>query len=227
MSEPVDGVVARAQRGERKYAVAGAAGARLLGALLRTTRFERVNTEAYETYHRRAQPVVFALWHGRLLPPTFWHRHTGIVTLASRSGDGEYITRMLYHWGYHVVRGSSSRGGDTALRELIRLVRAGRSVAITADGPRGPRERLKHGLLQLAQVTGAPIVTVGSAASSAWYLDSWDRFMVPRPLARLRVVYGDAVFIPRDVRGDGLAREAARLEATMARLTAEAEAPFA
>jgi lysophospholipid acyltransferase (LPLAT)-like uncharacterized protein len=224
---PAGGAHGPTRGGELKYALAGAAGARMLDLLLGTTRLEPVNTSAYETHQRQGRAVVFALWHGGLLPPTYRHRHTGIVTLASRSGDGEYITRMLGHWGYHVVRGSSSRGGDTALRELIRLVRQGRSVAITADGPRGPRQRLKHGVLQLAQLTGAPLVPVGSAASRAWRLGSWDRFMVPKPFARLRIVYGDAVFVERKTDAHGLGSIAADVEASIAKLTSEAEAAFA
>jgi lysophospholipid acyltransferase (LPLAT)-like uncharacterized protein len=209
-----------------KYAFAGAAGALTLSSLLGTTRVEPVNAEAYEQFHRRGEPVVFALWHGGLLPPTYRHRHKKIVTLASRSGDGEYITRVLHHWGFDVVRGSSSRGGDTALRELIRKVRSGKSVAITADGPRGPREQMKHGVLQIAQITGAPLVAVGSAASRAWRLNSWDSFMVPKPFSKLRVVYGDAVFIPRDLKAESLPALAHQLEQAMAQLTLEAEAPF-
>jgi lysophospholipid acyltransferase (LPLAT)-like uncharacterized protein len=209
-----------------KYALAGAAGAMTLSSLLGTTRVEAVNADAYEQFHRRGQPVVFALWHGRLLPPTYRHRHRQIVTLASRSGDGEYITRVLHHWGFDVVRGSSSRGGDTALRELIRKVRSGKSVAVTADGPRGPREQMKHGVLQIAQITGAPLVVVGSAASRAWRLNSWDSFLVPKPFSKLRVVYGDAVFIPRDLKAGDLPAMAHRLEQTMAQLTLDAEAPF-
>jgi lysophospholipid acyltransferase (LPLAT)-like uncharacterized protein len=209
-----------------RYRLAGAAGALTLSSLLGSTRVEPVNAEAYEQFHQRGQPVVFALWHGRLLAPTYRHRHKEIVALASRSGDGEYITRVLHHWGFEVVRGSSSRGGDAALRELIRKVRSGKSVAITADGPRGPREQLKHGVLQIAQITGAPVVAVGSAASRAWRLNSWDRFMVPKPFSKLRVVYGDAVFIPRDLKAAGLPAMAHQLEQIMAQLTLEAEAPF-
>jgi lysophospholipid acyltransferase (LPLAT)-like uncharacterized protein len=212
--------------GSRKDAAAGAAGATVLNALLGTTRIEPVNAPAYQQYWDAGRAVVFALWHGCLLPPTYRHRGQGVVTLASRSGDGEYITRMLAHWNYHVVRGSSSRGGDTALRELVRLVRAGRSVAITVDGPRGPAGRLKPGVLQIAQLTGAPLVPVGSAASRAWRLGSWDRFLVPKPFARLRVVYGDAVFIPRELRGEDLDAEAEHLGSVIDSLTREAEEAF-
>jgi lysophospholipid acyltransferase (LPLAT)-like uncharacterized protein len=213
-----------AQRGGVKYGAAGRAGGLLLDALMHSTRVQAMNTDAYSVHHRDGRAVVFALWHGELLPPTFRHRQRGIVTLASRSGDGEYITRILHHWGFHVVRGSSSRGGDTALRELIRLVRRGNSVAITCDGPRGPRRELKHGVLQIAQLTGAPIVPVGSAASRAWRLRSWDRFLVPKPFSRIRIAYGDATCIPRDTAPERLSGIAAQLTAQMNELTRTAEA---
>lgn len=214
-----EGAEGGAARGGLQYAAAGLAGGLLLDALLGTTRVETINPEAFEQHHRAGTPVVFALWHGRLLPPTWHHRGQGIVTLASRSGDGEYITRVLHHWGYHVVRGSSSRGGDSALRELVRLLRAGRSVAITCDGPRGPRQKLKFGVLQMAQLSGAALVPVGSAASRAWELNSWDRFTVPKPFARLRVAYGDALFVPRDTAAADLPRIAAQVEAAIAERT--------
>jgi lysophospholipid acyltransferase (LPLAT)-like uncharacterized protein len=211
------------QRGGAKYVVAGRAGGLLLDALLATTRLEPVNTAAYQTHHDAGRPVVFALWHGALLAPTYRHRRQGIVTLASRSGDGEYITRILHHWGFHVVRGSSSRGGDSALRELIRLVRGGRSVAITSDGPRGPREELKHGVLQIAQLTGAPLIPVGSAASRSWRLNSWDRFQIPQPFSRIRIVYGAGVHIPRDTHADGLPALARQVEGLIGAATRAAE----
>ncbi|CAN5849345.1 hypothetical protein BH23GEM9_BH23GEM9_04850 [soil metagenome] len=209
------------------YAALGKLAGLLLDALMATTRIEALNTEAYRSHQRQGQPVIFAVWHGRLLPPTYRQRNEGLATLASRSGDGEYITRILHHWGFQVVRGSSSRGGEAALRELIRLVKGGRSVAITPDGPRGPRERIKHGVLQIAQLTGAPLIPVVAAASSAWWFESWDRFLIPRPFARVRVMYGDAVFIPRKTAAGDLAPYAEDLEARLAELTQRVEAPFA
>jgi lysophospholipid acyltransferase (LPLAT)-like uncharacterized protein len=199
-------------KGGLRYTAAGRAGGLLLDALLRTTSVERINPEAFRLHRAAGQPIVFALWHGQLLPPTWLHRHEGMVTLASRSADGEYIARLLHHWGYHVVRGSSSRGGESALRELVRLIRAGRSVAITADGPRGPREKLKPGVLQMAQLTGAVLVPVGTAADGAWRFRSWDRFLLPKPFARIRIAYGDALRIPRDTDAAGLAAHAELLE---------------
>jgi lysophospholipid acyltransferase (LPLAT)-like uncharacterized protein len=211
-------------KGGWRYTAAGRAGGLLLDALLRTTSVERINPEAFRLHRAAGQPIVFALWHGQLLPPTWLHRHEDMVTLASRSTDGEYIARLLHHWGYHVVRGSSSRGGESALRELVRLIRAGRSVAITADGPRGPHEKLKLGVLQMAQLTGAVLVPVGTAADSAWRFRSWDRFLLPKPFARIRIAYGDALRIPRDTDAAGLAAHAELLEERIAEQVRLAEA---
>jgi lysophospholipid acyltransferase (LPLAT)-like uncharacterized protein len=210
--------------GELRYTAAGAAGAAVLGGLLHSTRLRVINGESLAAAEQAHGAAVVALWHGQLLGPTWAHRHRSYATMASRSGDGEYISRMLDHWGYQVVRGSSSRGGDTALRELARLVRRGHTAALTADGPRGPRHRLKHGVLRLAQLTGVPVIPVVSAAGSAWELRSWDRFILPRPLSRLVVLFGDAIAIPRDMQADGIAAEAERIEAIMEGLEDEARA---
>ena len=177
-----------------------ALGGSALDALMRTTSARTEGEENFRRFWREKRPVVFTLWHGRLLPCTYHHRHQNVVTLVSHHRDGEYITRLVQKWGYTAVRGSSSRGGLDALRELVRHLRNGRSLAITPDGPRGPREKLKPGPLLAAQLTGAPIIPVASGASRASYFGGWDRFLIPHPFARLRIAYGEPVYVPR--RGD-------------------------
>ena len=204
-----------------RYFLAQHAGGALLDMLMHSLRLHVVNDAAYRERTGRGEPVIFVLWHGRLLPIGFVHRGQGAVGLASRSADGEYISRVLQHWGMGMVRGSSSRGGDTAFRELIRAVRAGRSVAITPDGPRGPRERVKHGVLQLAQITGAPLIPIAAAASRAWWFESWDRFLIPQPFARLHVEYADPMFIPR---GADLEAAAQQTESVLGELMRRVEA---
>ncbi len=180
----------------RQGLAAGLGGA-ALDALMRTTSVRTEGEENFRQFWRREQPVVFTLWHGRLLPCTYHHRHQGVVTLISQHRDGEYITRVVKKWGYTAVRGSSSRGGLDALRELVRHLRAGRSLAMTPDGPRGPREKMKPGPLLAAQLTGAPIVPVVSGASRASFFGGWDRFMIPHPFARLQIAYGEPLHVPR------------------------------
>jgi lysophospholipid acyltransferase (LPLAT)-like uncharacterized protein len=175
---------------------------RALGATLRVT---EVGVETLQPRWAAGQPVIYAVWHGRILMVpwlTARLRRTrgarAVRVLASRSRDGELVARWVARFGLTVVRGSSSRGGTGALRALAASVRAGEDVAVVPDGPRGPRERLQPGLVVLASLTGAPVVPLAFAARPARCLASWDRFLVPLPFARAAVVFGKAATVPRD-----------------------------
>ena len=179
-----------------------AAAVRALGATLRLT------TEGLPTMEplwAARQPLIYAVWHGRLLMVPWLNARLSRTrgarrarVLASRSRDGELVARWVGWFGLPVVRGSSSRGGVQALRALAGAVRAGEDVAVVPDGPRGPRERLQAGLVVLAATTGAPVVPLGFAARPARRLASWDRFLVPCPFARAALVFGQAVTVARD-----------------------------
>lgn len=202
-----------------QYWMAGLLGRGILDALLGTLRVHIVSPEpAVEG------PVIYTLWHGRLLPLTYLHRNRGIHTLISRSADGEYIARVVERWGYEAARGSSSRGGPAALREIVKAARSGKSVAITPDGPRGPRQKLKRGVLTAAQLGGIPLVPMSGAASSAWWIEGWDRFLVPKPFARLYVRYSEPVHVPRNATEDELMKLERDVEQTLNDLTDEADA---
>ena len=184
---------------------------RALGA---TLRLHEEGVEELEPRWAAGQPLIYAVWHGRILMIpwlTARMRRTrgarAVCVLASRSRDGEMVARWVTRFGLSVVRGSSSRGGAAALRALAASVRAGEDVAVVPDGPRGPRERLQAGLVVLAAATGAPIVPLGFAARPARRLASWDRFLVPMPFARAAVVFGKAATVPR-----GADRETARTD---------------
>jgi hypothetical protein len=135
-----------------------------------------------------------------------------VAALVSEHTDGEYLTRVLVRHGFEAVRGSSTRGGTKGLKGLIRAARAGRDLAVTPDGPQGPARKFKIGALVAAQVTGSPIVPVAAGASRAWHFDSWDRFMVPRPLARVTLEYGEPHWIEREAGAAELERRAGELE---------------
>jgi lysophospholipid acyltransferase (LPLAT)-like uncharacterized protein len=142
---------------ELRFRAVSGLGGRLIGGLLSTARFSTEGDHNYHAERDAGRPVIFTLWHGRLLPLSWYHRSWNAVTLISASADGEYFARLASRWGYDVVRGSSSRGGGAALRSLVRHVREGRSIALTPDGPRGPREKLKPGVLTAAQLTGCAL----------------------------------------------------------------------
>jgi lysophospholipid acyltransferase (LPLAT)-like uncharacterized protein len=201
--------------------IAGTGGA-LLTALMRTVRWEIIGHEHYLSVADR--PCVFLLWHGRLIPCSYRHRHEGLGTLISQHRDGDYIARMVERWwGFQPIRGSSSRGGSRALREIVRTLRGGTSIAITPDGPRGPRQKMKPGPVLAARLAGTPILPASAGATSAWWFGSWDRFMVPRPFSRIRLVYGEPVSIARDADDAEVQRVTDLLEDRLNALTRRAD----
>ena len=182
---------------------AAALAVRALGVTLRDT---ETGVEALRPHWAQDQPLIYAVWHGRILMIpwlTARLRRTrgarAVRVLASRSRDGELVARWVTRFGLSVVRGSSSRGGAEALRSLAASVRAGQDVAVVPDGPLGPPERVQAGIVVLAAATGAPIVPLAFAARPARRLASWDRFLVPLPFARAAVVFGAAATVSRDV----------------------------
>lgn len=208
-----------------KPALIGGAGRVLLTGLLKTVRFDVRDDPAYTALASSGAARAYALWHGRLLPLTWHHRNQDIAALISLSKDGEYIARVVEGWGYRVVRGSTSRGGSRALAEMIRHGRKGRSLAFTPDGPRGPREKMKPGVLVAAMRAGVPIVPLSAACTRAWWFEGWDRFLVPQPFSRVILSHGAPVRIPPDTDEAGIERLSQQLEETLrlmqARLDAE------
>lgn len=198
-----------------KAAILGRVGRLVLDALLLTLRVEVRSDPGYTARVEAGAPLAYTLWHGRLLPLTWWHRGRDIAALISLSKDGEYIARVVEGWGYRVVRGSSSRGGRRALAEMIRHGREGRSLAFTPDGPRGPREKMKAGVLLAAQRAGMPIVPVTAAATRAWWFEGWDRFLVPKPFSRLVIQHAAPVRIDASLDEAGLERLALEIERTL------------
>jgi lysophospholipid acyltransferase (LPLAT)-like uncharacterized protein len=178
--------------------LAEALGSWVLRGLCASQQFDVVGAEHQRETWASGEAVVFVTWHGRLLPLLYLYRGSGIVMLVSQHRDGEYLARIGHNLGYDVVRGSSTRGGYPALRALVRKIRDGRSLAITPDGPQGPREHFKAGALQVARITGAPVIPVMAGARRAWWVEGWDRFLVPKPFARVRVAIGEPQRIPRD-----------------------------
>jgi lysophospholipid acyltransferase (LPLAT)-like uncharacterized protein len=136
-----------------------------------------------------APPVILTLWHGQMLPILVAHRGEPCTVLVSEHRDGEIIARILAAFGFHAARGSTTRGGSRALLQLAQLVRDGHDIAITPDGPRGPRREMAPGALLIAQRTGAPLVPLVAHCSATWRLRTWDAFEIPKPFARVTVLY--------------------------------------
>lgn len=207
------------RRKARRIAWAVRVGGLLLRVLACTWRIREVNRAASQALRDAKRPVIFTLWHGEMLPLLWHHRGEGITVLVSEHGDGEIIARVAESLGFHTVRGSTSRGADRALLGMSRVVERGGDLAFTPDGPRGPAKTFAPGALIVAQRTGAPVVTLGVDARRCWRLGSWDRFMIPKPFARITIAYGTPVCVeaasPREAAQQG-ERFAARMDDTAA-----------
>jgi len=197
----------------------------LLFLLCASLRIEYVGDAALRARWARGERAVLAFWHNRLLALPVLAAGVPMCVMVSRHRDGELAAGMLAAWGITTVRGSASRGAVGGFLRLVHAFRRGHNLAVAPDGPRGPRYVAKPGVMHLARAVGAPIFPVAYAASRAWHLKSWDRLMVPRPFARVRIVVGDALPVPADSDAEQLAALRAELESRLTALTECVAAP--
>lgn len=170
--------------------------------------------------HEKVRPImetrrfILSFWHSRILVISYLHKGWNSVVMASRSADGEIIARVIERQGHAVVRGSTGKGGLRALACQIKLLNEkDRPGGMIPDGPLGPRHRVQPGIIALAQRTGYPIIPVSCSARKLKAVNSWDRFIVPYPFTRCRLVYGAPVVVPG--KADARTFEACRLELEM------------
>jgi len=199
----------------------------------RTTRWTEMGREHIAPYLSGEGVCILAFWHGRImLGPHGWPLGETKIpcnALISQSKDGEIIAVAIESVGLKTIRGSTAKGGrdkggTRALRDLVKAVRAGEMVALTPDGPKGPRMRASLGTAQLAKLAGVPLVPMAWATSPCIALKSWDRFIIPLPFGRGMFIWGPPVPVARD--GDDLDLEAARqaIESGLNAVTDEADA---
>jgi hypothetical protein len=165
-------------------------------------RFERREaTDQARALHERGS-YCLALWHEHLFACIIAHRGGRFAPLASLSSDGDIVTFVMNRLGFNTVRGSSSRGGPEARDDLVEITSQGWFTALTVDGPRGPRRRVKGGVVDVARRSGVAIVPLVAIADRMWVLHrSWDQFKIPKPFARIVIAYGDPIVIPKDTQG--------------------------
>ena len=158
----------------------------ILGSTLRFRRFGNIPS----------QRVIYAFWHRNIIPLTYLHKFQGIAIMVSRSQDGQLIAGPVNVLGYHTPRGSSSRGSLKALKEMLKLSKEN-NLAITPDGPKGPAQQIKDGLLYLAYQSGLPIVPVAVDIKREKVFNSWDKFRLPKLFSKINVTYGDPIPIKK------------------------------
>jgi len=171
----------------------------LLRALYATCRFAYRAAGKCSASGSPGGPLIYVAWHRDMLMLSYPYRNRDIAMVISRSHDGELAAQTARRMGYCAVRGSNSRGGISALKELIIMLRNGQSVGVLADGPRGPAGQTKAGVLYLAHKTGAALVPVAAKASRSITLRSWDRMVLPLPFSHISIVEGEPIILPSDL----------------------------
>jgi lysophospholipid acyltransferase (LPLAT)-like uncharacterized protein len=180
--------------------------------LYTTLKTEILGEEHIQPFWDKQEAVIVACWHDQLLMQVKAYHGPGSRILISPSKDGELIARTMEKFGQGAVRGSSSRGGRGAFRELVRLAEMSYDMGITPDGPKGPRHKAKIGVAKLGQVTGRPIVPFAFVCSSGHRFNSWDKFLVPYPWGRAVFMYGEPL---RSTQDESAETFRARVEAAL------------
>lgn len=189
-----------------------------------TNRITIRNIEIAGEYVSNDRPIILCFWHNRLLlMPLCWPGVKGAMVLISSHRDGMLISRVITHFDMGTIEGSTSKGSFGAFRDMVRYLKKGQHVAITPDGPRGPRYYAAPGAVQLAKISGCPLVPVAFATSRARFLNSWDRFIVNMPFGRGIYVWGDPIHVDKDADDAVLEQKRIQLEQSLIAISSEAD----
>ena len=191
-----------------------------------TWRFQIFGDQNVQGVWARGKNPIYAFWHGRMLAFCYSNRRQNIHIMVSEHRDGEIIARIVRLLGFVPVRGSTTRGGRKALFQIAGRIGTGKDVAITPDGPKGPRWRVQPGVIALAQRTGMPIIPAANGVSFGKTLLSWDRFLIPMPFSKVAVLLGSPISVPRKICGEDFEAKRAQLERALQELTHKADTFF-
>lgn len=208
---------------EALFRLVAIAGKALMHFIRAAVTGELENREVATRVRASGRRIIYAFWHNRLMIPIITHRNRGIGILISSSRDGEYVARIAGKLGFHVIRGSTTRGGEEGFRKLVTAIDEGHDVAITPDGPTGPVYEVKKGIVYLARASGAAIIPVGMTADRYKALASWDSFRVLLPGAYVLARYGEPIIVPEHANKHEMEAIRARLEADLKVLNADVE----
>jgi len=162
-----------------------------------TCRVRWHNKDLLDDFTAKGEPVIFGMWHNCSTFSPWAMKERGLTCMVSASRDGEYIARLAALFGNKTIRGSSSKGASGATRSVLKLLRSGESVALTPDGPRGPKYSVQPGVAWLAAASGTPIVPFHIEASRQWVLNSWDNHRFPKPFSTIHIGLGKPIMLDR------------------------------
>jgi lysophospholipid acyltransferase (LPLAT)-like uncharacterized protein len=148
--------------------------------------------------------AIYPTWHQRMSYLAHFLGSRGVTAMISQSRDGEYAARIAQRLGFKNVRGSTSRGGTEALRSIIRAIKKGHNGGMLADGPRGPARVAKIGSVIMARNAGVPLIPLTWGGDRCWMFNSWDRYLIPKPFARVVVYIAEPIWVPKSAKGESL-----------------------
>ena len=176
--------------------------ANIASKLCKSIKIIKVNDEHIKKLEQQNKNYILAFWHGTMLLPWYLHSGRNFAALISKSKDGDLLAKILESWDYKVVRGSSSKGGEDALKIMVDHAVDNYSVAITPDGPRGPAYKIKPGAVVTSKKSRVPLVLAGVGFSKKKKLKSWDGFKVPYLFSKAKIIYSDPIDIDENLTFD-------------------------
>ena len=191
---------------------------RLIRAYSWTFRIKVENEDDWLTHLKNGGTVLICIWHQQFFPAIRYfkkYQKYNPSLMISRSRDGEIIAGVAKRTGWHPVRGSSSRGGSEALHGMIDRLKASRLSGHVVDGPRGPAGIVKSGVIRMAHTTGAMVVPFYSSADRAWYMNSWDKFVLPKPFAKVTLRFGQMIKFDPSENNEDFEKQRLHLEKIM------------
>ncbi len=171
---------------------------------------------------KTGKPVIASFWHYSIIYFFYFVRDYRVTAMVSASRDGEYIARLAKQFGYTAARGSRNNKGTEGLKALFRAIRSGDNCALVADGSQGPPRIAQPGAILLASRSGAPVLPMVWSAERYFTVHSWDKTVIPKPFSRIEYYYGEAIFVPADLKADGIEEYRLLLEQRLNALYAEA-----
>ena len=207
-----------------KYFLVGVLGSIVIRFLFSTMSIKEIPDGYSQNLERQGKRAIYAFWHAHMLLPAYVGRQRNVKVLISQHRDGEYIAQIVQKLGYSVARGSTTRGGAKALLKMIKKIKEESiSLAITPDGPKGPRFIAQSGAILLGQKTQYPIIPVMIYLAKYWELPSWDRFCIPKPFSKARIFYGNPIMVPPKLEKSDVEEYRVSLERALVKLGNEAD----
>ena len=192
-----------------------AALATIIDLLCRSLRMEFRNERPIQSFINGKKTFVIVFWHGSMFLGWWWMRKYHPAALVSQSKDGQHLSAVLQRWNFHLIRGSSSRGGKEAMESMVQAIQDGYNLCVTPDGPKGPVHIMKMGAVRAAQKTGVPLFILDVSLRHKKHLKSWDAFAIPYPFTTCILTASDPIFIEPTLSGDDLEEKRKSLEEQM------------